>query len=119
MNAINSSEMKRPTRLARYIRFTADEYKKISDDEIRTKKSAQELLKNAYFNQGPTVMLMTDEDRDRICTQIQRIGSNANQIAKRVNSGFALGFVEEIEVIRGQLTALLAWMTAKYRTHRD
>ena len=107
-----------PTRLARYVRFTSDEYKQILEDEIRTKKSAQQLLKNAYFGNGPSVMLMTDEDRDKICIQLQRIGNNVNQIAHRINSGFALGFGSEIETIRTQLSALLAWMTAKYRINR-
>src|SRR4051812_27379113 len=107
-----STENLKHSRRAIYVRFTADEYKQITEDEVRTKKTAQQLLKNAYFGNGPTVMLMTDEDRDKICTQLQRIGNNVNQIAHRVNSGFSLGFEKDIETIRAHLSTLLAWMTA-------
>ena len=119
MDTDNPPEKKKHSRQARYIRFTAGEYKKIEEDEVRSKKSAQELLKSAYFSHGPTVILMTDEERDRLCTQLQKVGSNINQIAKKVNSGFALGFEQELETVRAQLSALLAWMTAKYKNHRE
>lgn len=119
MEVENQKEERKHSRLARYVRFTHDEYEKISEDEKRMRKTAQELLKKAYFGHGPSVLLMTDEEKNHLCTQIQRIGNNVNQIAKLVNSGFALGFESELETIRAQLTALLGWMTAKYRKSRE
>ena len=49
MDIGNPMEKNKHTRLARYIRFTFDEYKKLEEDEVRSKRSAQELLKNCLL----------------------------------------------------------------------
>ena len=118
MSGTIENEKPTTTRTARYVRFTPDEYDQILEDERIADKSAQELLKRAYFGKGPLVILMTDDDKDRMCSQIHRIGNNVNQIARKINSGFSYGFNKEIEDVRAQLTALLAWMTSKYRANR-
>jgi len=111
-------EKQTTTRQARYVRFTTEEYEQISEDERRSGKGVQDLLKKAYFGNGRIVVLMTDEDKDKLMSQIMRIGNNVNQIAKRVNSGFAEGFSHDVANVRSQLTAIMAWLTAKYNAHR-
>ena len=118
MSDQNESGIQCTTRAARYVRFTPEEFQQIVEDETRTDKSAQELLKGAYFGKGRVVILMTDDDRDRLMTQISRIGNNVNQIAKRINSGFAYGFNQEVENVRSLLTALKVWLTTKYGSYR-
>lgn len=106
------------TRAARYIRFSPEEYEKLLDDEKKTRLGAQDLLKRAYFGGGGIALLMTDEDRDRLMTELSRIGANVNQIAKKVNSGFREGFNQEIVEVRTHLTMILTWLTAKYSHYR-
>lgn len=105
-------------KLAVYIRFNAEEYKQLQEDERKTGRSMQRLLKKAYFEGEPTVLLMTDEDAKHFSAQILRIGNNVNQIARQLNSGFAYGFQQELETIRSHLTLLLSWVTSKYRPNK-
>ena len=106
------------TRPARYVRFSEKEYAQILEDERRADKSAQELLKQAYFGKGPLVVLMNDDEKDRLIAQIRRIGNNVNQIAKKINSGFSEGFNPEISEVRAMITALSGWFSAKYGPYR-
>ena len=105
-------------RLACYVRFTPEEFQRLQEDERVTGRNIQKLLKKAYFEREPTVLLMKDEDAKHFSAQILRIGNNVNQIARQLNSGFAYGFQNELETIRSQLTLLLSWVTSKYRAHR-
>lgn len=105
-------------RLACYIRLTEHENQRLQKDARLSGKSPQTLIKNAYFKGGPLVLLMPDEERDKLMAQLHRIGNNVNQIAKHLNSGFAYGFQQELESIRAQLTLIMTWITAKYKNHR-
>ena len=107
------------TRRARYVRFTEEENQRLEEEEKQTGKTGPELLKEAYLGKKATAVLMKDDDKNHFCIQLNRIGNNVNQIAKRINSGFAQGYDQDIETVRAQLSALLAWMTAKYHTNRN
>ncbi len=106
------------TRPARYVRFSPEEYAQLLEDEKRSGKSVQDLLKFAYFKQGRVVVLMNDTDRDFFIGQVRRIGNNHNQIAKKLNSGYREGFAPEIAEVRVLLTALVSWLVGKYGTYR-
>ena len=118
MEQIPDGKEGRNSRLACYIRLTDKEYSRLQSDAHLTGKSVQYLFKNAYFNGGPVVLLMRDEDRDRFMSQLHKIGNNVNQIAKHLNSGFAFGFQDELESIRSQITLMMTWLTAKYRDYK-
>ncbi len=102
-------------RLVCYVRLTPQEHDKLVKDVLKAGKSAPALLKRAYFEKNPMIILMADPDRDHFIAQINRIGNNVNQIARHLNSGFAFGFQNELETIRAQLTILITWITARYR----
>lgn len=114
----SNENTKTQKRLACYIRLTEHEYERLQKDARLSGKSQQSLIKNAYFKGGPVVLLMADEERDKLMAQLHRIGNNVNQIAKYLNSGFAFGFQQELESIRAQLTLIMTWVTAKYTNNR-
>lgn len=118
MSEQNQNGSSPTTRPARYVRFSETEYAQILEDERRADKSAQDLLKQAYFGKGPLVVLMNDDEKDRVIAQIRRIGNNVNQIAKKINSGFSEGFNPEISEVRSMITALAGWFSAKYGPYR-
>lgn len=105
-------------RLACYIRLTQQEHDRLQKEARVSGKGMQVLLKNAYFKGAPLVLLMQNDDRDKLMTQLHRIGNNVNQIAKHLNTGFAYGFQQELESIRSQLSLIMTWITARYRAHK-
>ena len=115
MEPVKETQTKPSSRLVCYLRLTKEEHERLQSDSKKSGMKATVLLKKAYFGRSPVILLMTNEDRDHIHAQIQRIGNNVNQVTKKVNSGFAFGFQEELESIRTQLTILGTWLTAKYR----
>src|SRR5689334_2033248 len=105
MSETKLSENRQRARMSRYVRFNPEEHRWLEEDEKRTGKTGSALLKEAYFGRKPTAVLMKDEDKNYLCIQINRIGNNVNQVAKRINSGFAQGFEQDLETIRAQLAA--------------
>ena len=118
MNEVILKEKKKYQYPSCFVRLSPEQHAQLKDDEIRSGKSAAELMRIAYFEGGPMVLLMADEDRHEVLTQISRIGNNVNQIAKRVNTGILFGFDQEISQIRILLSHLMTFVTSKYGLHK-
>lgn len=119
MNEQIIPEKHKTPQFARYVRLTPEENAQLEEDQTRTGRSAQDLLRSAYFGKGRVIILMTDEDKDTFLGQINRIGNNVNQIAKKLNTGIIYGFDDDITQVRILLTNLMRWITAKYTHFRD
>lgn len=119
MNNINPTEKTKSPSLSCFIRLTPEQHAKIREDEKRSGRSVPELFKNAYFGGGRVVILMSDEDKGTLFTQINRIGSNVNQIAKKLNTGIIFGFDQELTQVRILLTHLLQWVNGKYKNPNE
>jgi len=83
------------------ITLSIDEYNKIKQlaDDKKISKSA--IVKSALRN----LKVLSDDERDEIkklLAELHRIGVNLNQIAKRLNYGDEIDFLE----LRGQLREL-------------
>lgn len=105
-------------RKACYIRLSDSQYDQIKRDSLKCGKSVPDLMKEAYFQGESLTILMADSDKHYLFTQIQRMGNNINQIAKKVNAGFAFGFEQDLEFVRSGITAITAWLTARYKSNR-
>ena len=114
MNENPTEKKNKTSAFARFVRLTPEEHTQLLEDEKRTGRSAQELLKRVYFGKSPIVLLMSDVDRDEFLAQINRIGNNVNQIAKKLNTGIVFGFDQELSHVRILLTHLMNLLTAKY-----
>ena len=118
MYQTNLKEKKKYQYPSCFVRLSPEQHEQLKIDERRSGKSAAELMRIAYFEGGPMVLLMTDEDRHEVLTQISRIGNNVNQIAKRVNTGILFGFDQEISQMRVLLSHLMTFVTSKYGLHQ-
>lgn len=119
MDNHSHSENKKSPSLARFVRLTQEEHDQLKLDESRTGRTAQELLKKAYFGNGRVVVLVSQEDKDAILVQINRIGNNVNQIAKKLNTGVIFGFDQELTQVRVFLTHLMQWINGKYNNSKE
>ncbi len=64
------------------------------------------IIKAVYFHTLPAAPIFSTDDAIRIAVALNRVGSNVNQVAKHLNSGFRAGFNPALEEIADQLRAL-------------
>lgn len=102
--SLNKAEASEAIRApASCVKFTADEYKEISEDAKITGKSIPMLLKAAYFPGRRVRVLMNKEDQERWYRELRQWGNNLNQLAKRVNSGLTAGWYAEFDNVRNSI----------------
>lgn len=88
------------------VRFSEEEYDRISNDAYVSGESIPLLLKKAFFKGPRLVPLMGAEDQRSTIVELRRIGNNINQIARQLNSGFRDVAVHEFSEIRESIAAL-------------
>jgi hypothetical protein len=81
------------------VRFTSIEYKQVKKDSSKLCKSIPTLLRDAYFNRLPTKVLVNQKDLDILRKDMNRIGNNLNQVAKKLNSGFMHGWSDTLDKV--------------------
>lgn len=97
-----------------HVRLTEEEYQRISKEQRITGKSIPWLLKNAYFKGPLCAPLMSVEEQRAVFVELRRIGTNINQIAKRVNAGFREGWNDEIERTCRELSIVRQYIAGIY-----
>ena len=98
--------MKTPRPGSSHVRFTDEQLSQISDDARIFGRSIPELLRGAYFGSLPPRPAFSADDAKRVVTAVNRLGSNVNQIARHLNSGFRSGFAPVLDEIRAHLIAI-------------
>ncbi len=111
--AAQSETIKRDT-VRTNVRFTPDQHTRIRQDSLITGESIPTLLKNSYFNRKPIRVLMNVEDRKTVFAELRRISNNANQVARRVNSGLMEGWYPEFSEVAQHLARLEAFLVGIY-----
>lgn len=101
------------SRLASYVRFNPDEFERIEKDHLKRNQSIPELLKEAYFGKPPVAILMTQEEQKSWIRELNQMGNNLNQIARKVNAGFRSELDTDLGLIRQKLTSLCSLITAR------
>lgn len=93
-----------------HVRFNDREYKQVQKDAFKKSKSIPTLLKDTYFKGRPTEVLMNENDLDVVRKDLNKIGNNLNQVARKLNSGFMHGWndtldrvLEQFEILTKQL----------------
>lgn len=76
--------------------------------------SLSELAKNIALKRLPTTILLTNQDAKSIMLQLQKIGTNVNQMAKHLNSGIREGFHEGINQAVEQLKVIRQYISGAY-----
>jgi Bacterial mobilisation protein (MobC) len=96
------------------VRFSESEYDRIREESRIIGESIPSLLKQAYFKRKPVTVLLDATDRRAVFAELRRIGNNANQIAKRVNTGFFEDWHPEFQIVASHLVMLERYLVGKY-----
>jgi hypothetical protein len=75
-----------------HVRFTRDEYLRLSKDQLLTGQSIPWLLKETYFNRADFAPRLDVKTRDAVRRELGYIGNNLNQAARSINSGLVDDF---------------------------
>ena len=86
-----------PKRLAVYVRFSEEEFKKLLEASRTVGKTLPTILKDHYFEKPIGRPLMANDMAKSVARELNRIGNNVNQIAKLVNSGIYEGWHQEFK----------------------
>lgn len=89
-----------------HIRFSEDEYSQVMHDSKVYGETVPNLMKAVYFRKRLPQPIMNREDALTVIASLNRIGNNANQIAKHLNSGFRQGFNMMVEELRNDIQAM-------------
>lgn len=95
------------------VRFSEREYERIVQDERERGLTIPVLLKEAYFHGRPTTILMNQEDRKEVVTELLRQGNNLNQLTRRANAGLMGNVQQELASIGRVLTGIMALLNGK------
>ena len=75
-----------------HVRFTRDEYLRLSKDQLLTGQSIPWLLKETYFNRADFTPRLDVKTRDAIRRELSYIGNNLNQATRYLHSGMVDDF---------------------------
>jgi hypothetical protein len=88
------------------VRFTDAEFERLTEEAKLSGLSIPALLKKSHFGKRKLQLLLGEVERHFFCTEVRRISNNANQIAKRVNSGVFEGWYKEFQEIAKKISEL-------------
>jgi hypothetical protein len=96
------------------VRFTDEEYDRITDEAKVSGESLPALLKRSHFRRQKLKLLFSEFERHSVCSELRRIGNNVNQIARRVNSGALEGWYKEFTEVSQRLSELCSMVAGAY-----
>ena len=88
------------------VNFTDQEYNTIQNIKRHTGLSLPKILKNSLFQKKLEFTPFPHEFCVQLFEQLRRIGTNHNQIAKRVNAGIREGFLPEMDRFAHEFNAI-------------
>ena len=101
-----------------HVRMSASEYSRIERDSIKSGKPIPELLREAYFSKPPLKVLFQKEDLITLRKDLNKIGNNINQVARKLNSGFMHGWNNTLELVLEQFQTLTNQIHYGYGVHK-
>ncbi len=98
------------------VKFSENEFIEIKKAQVTTGESIPTLLKNAFFQNSLKLRtpMFSDVEARKITNQIARLGNNINQIARKVNSGLAKGWSQEIREVIQELKIIRQFLLGQY-----
>ncbi len=100
---------------------------RISDPELEKAQKETKILgttvtefaKITFLNRVPITVLLSNEEAKAIMLQLQRIGTNLNQIARHLNSGIREGFHRELNELTEQVNTIRQFISGVYGSRRS
>lgn len=91
------------------IRMSPDQYLKISEISKETRKTIPKVFLDLLDRKVPQVTLMNVENVEKIKIELNRIGNNINQIARKINSGEVV-LSQSFDDFRDQLNLIYGFL---------
>lgn len=91
------------------IRMSPDQYLKICEISKETRKTIPKVFLDLLDRKVPQVTLMNVENVEKIKIELNRIGNNINQIARKVNSGEVV-LSQSFDDFRDQLNLIYGFL---------
>ena len=101
------------------VRMSPLEYRRIKEDSEKLGKSIPELFRESYFSQLPKRVLMRKDDVTLLRKDLNRIGNNLNQIAKKLNAGLIHGWSNKLDLVLEQFEILTSQIYYGYGVHKS
>ena len=101
------------------VKFSKDEYERITAEASIFGESIPWVLKNSHFNKKPVVPMFAFDDARKIISALARIGNNVNQIARKINSGFREGSNDYLCNISEDIHVLRTFAEGTYGSHQN
>ncbi|MAV92001.1 MAG: hypothetical protein CL676_11330 [Bdellovibrionaceae bacterium] len=100
------------------VRMSSQEYSRIRKESNKTGKSIPELLREAYFSTPPRKVLVNKDDLTVLRKDINKIGNNLNQVARKLNAGFMHGWSNTLDLVLEQFQTLTNQIHYGYGVHK-
>ena len=91
------------------IRMTKEQFQKVNFLAKEMKKTVPKVFLDLLDRRTPQVTLLNSDNAGKIKTELNRIGNNINQIARKVNSGEAV-LGSSFDEFKEQLNVLYNYM---------
>ncbi len=104
---------------ASHVRMSPSEYDRIKKDSETSGKSIPDLLRESYFSQPPRKVLVGRSDLAILRKDLNRIGNNLNQIARRLNVGLMHGWSDKLDSVLEQFETLTNQIYYGYGVHKS
>ncbi len=101
------------------VRMSPLQYRRIKKESKESGKSIPALLRNSYFGKPPVKVLVKENDLDVLRKDLNRIGNNLNQIARRLNSGLLHGWSNTLDLVLEQFRILTRQIHYGYGVHKN
>ncbi len=98
-------------RKAVYVRFSEEEFKELEQICLLRQQKMQDFIKSVVFKEENNRPLMGKESVLKVINELNRIGNNFNQIARRVNSGIKHGWVSSFETCADDISKMTKLIT--------
>ena len=92
--------------MASCVSFSENEYRRITNKANRLGKSIPSILKKSHFRKKPVTPVFSFDDAKKLISALARIGNNLNQIARKINSGFAEGYNDHLRSVSEEIRVL-------------
>ncbi len=96
------------------IRMSEQELAQLKKDAEALGQSIQSTMKKIYFKASIYHPVFDKDGTDRVLAALSQIGNNMNQIAKKLNTGFAEGFHSHLTEALEGLQSLKAFVGGFY-----
>ena len=119
MNNQNDVGHEPEIQLASLVRYTKSQALALIKERLLTGKSIPTILKDSFFNRGPTKLVFSSEDAKELLKQLSYLNRNLNQLTRYIHSGINGTVIEDFQTAFRRVNDLLAAVSLEYGNRKN